>query len=137
MNERSSQRGRVDWKHLVSMLALACASASAIAAPRVVLVNGELLDANGLQLVDRLNCGRTVPNGSYWLDARRGEWGYVGRPGHNPMPDCSAPAQAAQSRPTARGNASSDCQRARTFEDRMAYCHGLSSELNDGRIEFH
>jgi hypothetical protein len=136
MNGRLGNPTRaLDWQRLACVVALACAAASANAGPRVILVNGELLDGYGLQLVDRLNCGSTVPNGSYWLDANRREWGYVGRVGRYPLPDCSAAAQAAQSRSPSRGNANSDCQRARTFEDRMVYCHGFSSELNNGLIE--
>jgi len=60
------------------LLAVCCGSALAQGA-RVVIVNGELLDAAGLAIVDQLNCGQPLENGNYWIDFDNGRWGYAGQ----------------------------------------------------------
>lgn len=86
---------------------------------RIVLINGELLDAEGLRLVDQLNCGEPVPNGNYWLDLDNRVWGHVGTGDQYPLPDCSGGGEDAPAE-------ESDCERQhRFYEDRMCYCYGV------------
>jgi hypothetical protein len=86
---------------------------------RIIFVNGELLDDEGLSLVDQLNCGEPVPNGNYWLDLENRLWGHVGVAGRNPLPDC---AGGEEESPTEED----DCEsKYRYYEDRMCYCYGV------------
>jgi hypothetical protein len=51
----------------------------ATAFDRFVVVNGQLLDAHWLALLDEA-AGERVPNGRYWLNQETGAWGYEGGP---------------------------------------------------------
>jgi hypothetical protein len=84
-------------RFIVAVLLLLGFAAAAHAEPRVIFVNGERLNGAGIAYADRLNCGQLVPNGDYWLDMRRREWGYVGVPERNPLPDCSAASSRVKS----------------------------------------
>jgi hypothetical protein len=85
---------------------------------RIIIVNGQLLTtAAEIAFVDALNCGQPVPSGNYWLNLPRREWGHVGAPQVNPLPDCTP------SRSSSGGN---DCtRRYRVYEDRMCYCYNV------------
>jgi hypothetical protein len=86
---------------------------------RIIFVNGELLDENGLILVDQLNCGEPVPNGNYWLDLENRLWGHVGVAGQNPLPDCSGGEDESPAE-------EEDCaSKYQLHEDRMCYCYGV------------
>jgi hypothetical protein len=92
---------------------------SASMTDRIIFVNGELLDEEGLALVDQLNCGERVPSGNYWLDFENRVWGYVGGEDQYPLPDCSGDTEEAPAE-------ESDCERQYRFsEDRMCYCYGV------------
>jgi hypothetical protein len=108
---------------IVCALALAvCCAATVAAGERVVVVNGELLDAGGLAVVDTINCGVTVPDGVYWIDFDAATWGVVGHEGSEPLPDCNAAVQQA-----APAEEPDDCEsRYAYWEDRMMYCHGVN-----------
>jgi hypothetical protein len=90
---------------------------------RIIIVNGDRLNAQEILQVDQLNCGDPVPNGNYWMDFQRRRWGYVGKSGSAPLPDCSdadrsQPSEADQPKPK------SACERKyRIHEDRMCYCY--------------
>jgi hypothetical protein len=85
---------------------------------RIIFVNGQLLDHEGLRLVDQLNCGEPVPDGNYWLDLENRLWGLVGVAGQNPLPDCSGGENEAPAE-------EEDCASKYPYhEDRMCYCYG-------------
>ncbi len=97
-------------------------SALAEAQGRMVIVNGEVLDANGLAAVDQLNCGNPVFDGIYWLDLDAGTWGVPGQGNVELLPDCSGTSQ--QETPDEE---SDDCEsRYSMWEDRMMYCYGVN-----------
>lgn len=122
----SSSRGPVvaaRARRAIQTIAGFAAHMLAQATARHVYVNGVLLDEHGLTQVDQLNCGESVPDGSYWLQPQRGLWGHVGQRDSNPLPDCSpearsAPATAAPVE-AAEAPASDDCSGYRFYEDRM------------------
>jgi|GEM_PF-2355877 hypothetical protein len=90
---------------------------------RIIFVNGQLLDNEGLGLVDQLNCGEPVPNGNYWLDLDNRLWGHVGVAGQNPLPDCAGGEDQAPAEEPAEED---DCEsKYRYYEDRMCYCYGV------------
>ena len=60
-------------------ICLALSSAPADAQQRYVVVNGVLMTAQDLYVLDRL-AGYYIPNGNYWLDPNTGVWGYAGNP---------------------------------------------------------
>ena len=60
-------------------LAISLTAAPAEAQQRYVVVNGVLMTAQDLYVLDRL-AGYYVPNGNYWLDPNTGIWGYAGNP---------------------------------------------------------
>ena len=60
-------------------LAVAVTSAPADAQQRYVVVNGLVMTAQDLYVLDRL-AGYYIPNGNYWLDPNTGVWGYAGNP---------------------------------------------------------
>lgn len=99
---------------------------------RAVIVNGELLDAEGLALVDRLNCGQPLGDGMYVLDLESRTWGYADSEERHPLPDCEAAEPAGEDEvveaPESEGPATADnCEsRYPYFEDRMMYCYGVS-----------
>jgi hypothetical protein len=100
------------------LLTLCCGAVSAQGI-RIVIVNGELLDDAGLAIVDQLNCGYPVENGNYWIDFQNARWGYAGRDGAYPFPDCSSQSQA-----PAQDSGDDDCaSRYPVYEDRMCYCY--------------
>lgn len=104
------------------LLAVVCASTPAQGA-RIVIVNGELLDDAGLALVDQLNCGQPLGNGNYWIDFDDRSWGFVGRDGVYPLPDCSA-GVAGPSEAPAEESGDDDCaSKYPVYEDRMCYCY--------------
>lgn len=107
---------------VVPALVMLCAT-TALAQPRLVIVNGEFLDDNGLTAVDTLNCGEMVPDGVYWIDFDASTWGVVGQDIAEPLPDCdSEPAQEAPA-----GDEPDDCEsRYSLWEDRMMYCYGVN-----------
>jgi hypothetical protein len=100
---------------------------SDVAPDRIIFVNGQLLDEEGLSLVDQLNCGEPVPDGNYWLDLENRLWGHVGVAGQNPLPDCSAGEdEAAAQQPDEEPAEEGDCESKYRFsEDRMCYCYGV------------
>lgn len=55
------------------------AGAGVAHAQRMVVVNGQRLDAAQIAQLEQRNCAR-VPDGRYWLDVRTGAWGYAGWP---------------------------------------------------------
>ena len=90
---------------------------------RIIFVNGQLLDHEGLRLVDQLNCGEPVPDGNYWLDLENRLWGLVGVAGQNPLPDCSGGEDEA---PAGEPAGEDDCESKYQYhEDRMCYCYGV------------
>lgn len=106
------------------LLAVCCGSALA-QGTRIVIVNGELLDAAGLAIVDQLNCGQPLENGNYWIDFDNGRWGYSGQADAYPLPDCSAglggPSEAGVQEP-----GEDDCaSKYPVYEDRMCYCYNM------------
>jgi hypothetical protein len=107
-----------------AVLALAMLCATTVAAQqRLVVVNGEFLDDNGLAVLDSINCGQTVPDGAYWIDFNASTWGIVGQDIVEPLPDCNA--GAAQQAPAQEE--ADDCEsRYSMWEDRMMYCHGVN-----------
>jgi len=121
----TSERTRVRCSFALAVglvLALIGTSASAqdlSALGRIIFVNGELLDEQGLSLVDQLYCGEPVPNGNYWLDLENRLWGHVGVDAQNPLPDCSAGEDEAPAE-------EDDCESKYPYhEDRMCYCYGI------------
>lgn len=110
---RSARRGPM----LAGMLLAVCGGPAIGQDIRIVIVNGELLDAAGLAIVDQLNCGYPVENGNYWIDFQNARWGYVGRDGSYQFPDCNGQSQAPDS-------GDDDCaSRYPVYEDRMCYCY--------------
>lgn len=65
------------------------ASAPSEAQQRFVVVNGQLLSAEQLFVLDQM-AGGFVPNGAYWVDPNTGIWGYAGDP--TPRGQIGAPA---------------------------------------------
>ena len=59
---------------IAAAVALTCIDADA--QQRVVIVNGQMLNAQELFVLDRL-AGGFVPNGNYWLDPYTGAWGFA------------------------------------------------------------
>ncbi len=49
------------------------------AGERLVTVNGQVLSAKQLAMLDRL-AGSPVPDGSYWIDPDSATWGFAGDP---------------------------------------------------------
>lgn len=99
---------------------------------RAVIVNGELLDDEGLALVDRLNCGQPVGDGMYVLDQESRTWGYADSEERQPLPDCEAAEpvgeeEAVEAPEPEEPATADDCEsRYQYFEDRMMYCYGIS-----------
>jgi hypothetical protein len=107
---------------LAAMLIFGLAERGQAQEGRFIILNGEQLDAQAIRGMDILNCGVPVPDGIYWIDLQRQEWGEVGMPGSLSLPDCSG---ANQSRP-AQPSAKSACElKYRYHEDRMCYCYGV------------
>jgi hypothetical protein len=105
------------------LLAVCCGSAMAQVA-RVVIVNGGLLDAAGLAIVDQLNCGQPLENGNYWIDFDNGRWGYAGQADSYPLPDCSAGLGGPYESPAQEPGEDDDCaSKYPVYEDRMCYCY--------------
>ena len=91
---------------------------------RIVIVNGELLDAEGLAIVDQLNCGQPLENGNYWIDLDNRSWGFVGREGAYPLPDCAGGESGPSEAPAGESGEDDDCaSRYPVYEDRMCYCY--------------
>jgi hypothetical protein len=67
------------FRRPITVLAFVLCAASASAAPRHVVVNGQRVTPQQLARLDAAQC-TTIPNGYYWLDARTGAWGYAGNP---------------------------------------------------------
>jgi hypothetical protein len=104
---------------LAGLLLTVCGGPALAQGIRIVIVNGEVLDETGLAIVDQLNCGDPVENGNYWIDFQNGLWGWVGRDGSYPFPDCSGQSQA-----PAQDSGVDDCAgRYPVYEDRMCYCY--------------
>jgi hypothetical protein len=61
------------------LLAFVLCAASASAAQRHVVVNGQRMAPQQLAWLDAAQC-TTIPNGYYWLDLQTGAWGYAGNP---------------------------------------------------------
>jgi hypothetical protein len=122
---------------LTAVLAVVAAALAlginAEAQQRSVVVNGELLDELGLALIDQLNCGQAVGDGTYVLDMDARTWGFAESEALHPLPDCEATGAAAgeseaeQSPETEVPDTADDCEsRYHYFEDRMMYCYGVS-----------
>lgn len=121
----ASIRSFRSWR--LGLLAAVLAAAPLWSAPlaaqqRMVVVNGELLDAEGLAVLDALNCGHTVPDGVYWIDVESRTWGAVGDGTVLEIPDCAGAPEAEA--PAADAD---DCEsRYPVWEDRMMYCYGVN-----------
>ena len=63
----------------VVFLAFLLCAASATAAQRHVVVNGQRMTPQQLGRLDAAQC-TAIPDGYYWLDPRTGAWGYAGNP---------------------------------------------------------
>jgi hypothetical protein len=86
--------------------------------PREVIVNDKLMNNSQLRILDELNCGNPVSNGSYWLNIDTGAWGNRGGPQLGVVGEACAPAQSPAQ------NQKSDCEaKYRFHEDRMCYCY--------------
>ena len=59
-----------------ALLVLAAPTAQAQPQRRVYL-NGQRLNTTQLAALQRMHCA-WIPNGTYWLDANSGAWGYAG-----------------------------------------------------------
>jgi hypothetical protein len=59
---------------LACTIGLGCSLSQA--QPRIVIVNGQRLNDQQLEQLDRRNCAE-VPSGRYWIDDRSGKWGYA------------------------------------------------------------
>jgi hypothetical protein len=110
---------------LAGLLLMVCCGFASAQGERMVIVNGELLDAAGLAIVDELNCGQPLENGNYWIDFDNRTWGWVGREGAYPLPDCGA-GVAGPSEAPAEEPGEDDCaSKYPVYEDRMCYCYGV------------
>jgi hypothetical protein len=111
--------GRRAGPTLAGLLLAVCGGSAPAQDVRIVIVNGELLDAAGLEIVDQLNCGQPLENGNYWIDLDNGRWGWIDRDGWYPLPDCGG-----QSEVPAGDREDDDCaSRYPVYEDRMCYCY--------------
>ena len=63
----------------VFLLATSAAGAVAWAYDRFVIVNGKLMNATELAVLDSIN-GEFIPDGRYWLNYATGAWGYENGP---------------------------------------------------------
>ncbi|MCG3201244.1 MAG: hypothetical protein NFCOHLIN_01110 [Gammaproteobacteria bacterium] len=117
---------------MVSVIALCVFTSDIEAQARGVIVNGELLDDEGLALIDQLNCGQPVGDGEYVLDLESRTWGYAGSMERQALPGCAAAESAGedgavQAPETEETATEEDCEsRCEYFEDRMMYCYGIS-----------
>ncbi|MCG3143236.1 MAG: hypothetical protein HONDAALG_00576 [Gammaproteobacteria bacterium] len=117
---------------VVSAIALFALASDIEAQQRAVIVNGELLDDEGLTLIDQLNCGQPVGDGIYALDLGSRTWGYADSEERQALPDCEAVAPVGEDEvveaPGSEEPATADdCEsRYEYFEDRMMYCYGVS-----------
>lgn len=85
--------------------------ASAQSMPRIVIVNGKIMNSAELLVLDTVNCGTAVPDGQYWLNINTGAWGFQGGRQQGIIGEqCRAATYAT---PRQRGNAGG------TWEDRM------------------
>ena len=64
---------------MIAFLVGLAASDAGAQQKRIVIVNGQLLTQLQLAMLDRLAGGK-VSNGSYWIDPKKGTWGYSGNP---------------------------------------------------------
>lgn len=110
--DRHARSSRNLGRLAAGLLLVAC-TGLAQAQQRFIVLNGQRLSDAEIAMFDRVNCGNPVPNGNYWLNFERREWGYVGMPGTNALPECRTVA-AQESRSSA-----DDCKRYRFSEDRM------------------
>lgn len=94
-----------------------------------VTVNGATSTILEALILVSWNCNQAIPPGDYWVQVDSGAWGYAGGPEQgrmrchpsNTAGDHSAPA------PVVRSSAKSECEAKYPYwEDRMAYCYGLS-----------
>ena len=77
----------------LGLILLLAWSVSVWAGSRSVVVNGVLVAAHELALLDELN-GEPVPDGRYWLDTTTGAWGYEGGPQEGVLGQEEAPVTA-------------------------------------------
>lgn len=61
------------------VVAVALAASGVVQAQRMVIVNGELLNAAQIAGLESVAC-TSIPDGNYWVDPGSGAWGYVGNP---------------------------------------------------------
>lgn len=108
---------------LAGLLLTVCCGSALAQGMRIVIVNGELLDAAGLAIVDQLNCGQPLENGNYWIDFDNGLWGYVGQSGSYPLPDCSAGLGGPSEAPGQESGGDDCASKYPVYEDRMCYCY--------------
>lgn len=64
-------------KHAPIIILLILAALPVGASERVIVLNGNQLAENEIDLFDRLAC-REMADGEYWLDPATGLWGYEG-----------------------------------------------------------
>ena len=77
-------QNRSAWGRLALTLAMivflvGLATLDANAEQRRVIVNGQILSAEQLAMLDSL-AGGAVPSGSYWIDPDTATWGFAGDP---------------------------------------------------------
>ncbi len=71
--------GRIALTVVMIVFLVGLATLDGNAEERRVIVNGQILSAKQLALLDRL-AGGPVPNGSYWIDPDTATWGIAGDP---------------------------------------------------------
>jgi hypothetical protein len=93
------------WTNSSTLAAIALAAAllfagQSEAAPnaRSIYVNGQHMGPANMVVLDRLNCGETVPSGRYWVNWVTRAWGYEGGPQQGWLPDCQRQAKAPASK---------------------------------------
>jgi hypothetical protein len=112
---------------------------------RKVVVNGQRLTLVELSQMDALNCGQTVPDGSYFLNVPMGVWSRPGLGAWMPLPSCavtstttimtspnqpyvSNPSESAQQPATSKPQG--ECDGYDYYEDKMAcLARGLGLSL--------
>ncbi len=77
--ENRSAWGRFALTLAMIVFLVGLATLDANAEQRRVIVNGQVLSAEQLAMLDSL-AGGTVPSGSYWIDPDTATWGFAGDP---------------------------------------------------------
>jgi len=93
------------WTNCSTLAAIALAAALLFAGQseaaqnaRSIYVNGHPMGPANMVVLDRLNCGETVPSGRYWVNWVTRAWGYEGGLQQGWLPDCQHQAKAPASK---------------------------------------